>query len=317
MDKFPEAVPQNNSWGVQPGGLYDGGYGASSEIHSSVSFNSQQQFGFGMQAQGIRPTGGAPEVGAGTMPEALPGSGSSDVFTGMLATGAMQSARDTFRRGQAYVWSGIDKLSSSTMYHLFSVTPSYVRRKLLLLLTPYLKRWDYARHPEQVTGGQKYLAPRHDVNAPDLYIPCISLCTYCLLVSAVHASKGSFAPEGLYNTAWYAALTWVVELMLLKAVLYALGIAAFVPWLELLAYSGYMFFPLCAVVVAGASGSYWGYYALWGYGSLCSAVFLVRTMKRIIFHEVRHYGVDRTLHNYLLLGVAVAQFPLGLWLGHT
>lgn len=41
-----------------------------------------------------------------------------------------------------------------------------VRSKLLLLLAPFLKRWNYARHAEQITGGHKYLPPRQDVNAP-------------------------------------------------------------------------------------------------------------------------------------------------------
>lgn len=41
-----------------------------------------------------------------------------------------------------------------------------VRSKLLLLVAPFLKRWNYARHAEQITGGHKYLPPRQDVNAP-------------------------------------------------------------------------------------------------------------------------------------------------------
>ena len=33
----------------------------------------------------------------------------------------------------------------------------------------------------QITGGHKYLPPRQDVNAPDLYIPFMAVCTFCLL----------------------------------------------------------------------------------------------------------------------------------------
>ena len=32
------------------------------------------------------------------------------------------------------------------------------------------------------------------------------------------------------------------------------------------------------------------YYAAWLYCSLCMAIFLVRTLKRIIFQEARNYG---------------------------
>lgn len=34
----------------------------------------------------------------------------------------------------------------------------------------------------------------------------------------------------------------------------------------------------------------WGYYALGAYGSLCMAIFMVKTMKRVIFQETRTYG---------------------------
>lgn len=32
------------------------------------------------------------------------------------------------------------------------------------------------------------------------------------------------------------------------------------------------------------------YYALWGYGGVCMGIFMVRTMKRVIFQEARQYG---------------------------
>lgn len=49
---------------------------------------------------------------------------------------------------------------------LRSVSPTYVRSKLFMLLAPFLRRWSYARTPEQLSGGFKYLPPRQDVNAP-------------------------------------------------------------------------------------------------------------------------------------------------------
>ena len=51
------------------------------------------------------------------------------------------------------------------------------RSKLLMLLAPFLKKWSYTRALEQISGGHKYLPPRQDVNAPDLYIPlCAAWC---------------------------------------------------------------------------------------------------------------------------------------------
>ena len=50
----------------------------------------------------------------------------------------------------------------------------------------------------QITGGHKYLPPRQDVNAPDLYIPFMAACTFCLLASAAKALAGRFTPETMY-----------------------------------------------------------------------------------------------------------------------
>lgn len=33
-----------------------------------------------------------------------------------------------------------------------------------------------------------------------------------------------------------------------------------------------------------------GYHVVWAYASLAQAIFLVRTMKRVIFQEARHYS---------------------------
>ena len=50
----------------------------------------------------------------------------------------------------------------------------------------------------QITGGHKYLPPRQDVNAPDLYIPFMAVCTFCLLACVSKLVHGSFTPESMY-----------------------------------------------------------------------------------------------------------------------
>jgi hypothetical protein len=42
----------------------------------------------------------------------------------------------------------------------------------------------------------------------------------------------------------------------------------------------------------------WGYYALGAYGSLCMAIFMVKTMKRVIFQETRTYGERHMLSQW-------------------
>lgn len=69
---------------------------------------------------------------------------------------------------------------------------------------------------------------------------------------------------------------------------------AAIPFLELAAYAGYPFVPAC--VTAGVqltTGSASAYHAVWAYGSLCAAIFLVRSMKRVILQEAHTYSKCR------------------------
>lgn len=100
--------------------------------------------------------------------------------------------------------------------------------------------------------------------------------------------------------------------MLLKVTLLSLG-SAEAPLLDIAAYGGYAFAGLC---LAGFAKIMWGYsyYALMPCTCLCTGVFLVKTMKRVLFAEVRSY--DSSRHHYLLLFLALVQFPLLIWLGN-
>ncbi|KAF5794501.1 putative Yif1 family protein [Helianthus annuus] len=49
---------------------------------------------------------------------------------------------------------------------------------------------------------------------------------------------------------------------------------------------------------------------------LCMRIFLVKTMKRVPFSEVRSFDSSRHQYHYLLLFIALAQFPLFIWLGN-
>ena len=82
---------------------------------------------------------------------------------------------------------------------------------------------------------------------------------------------------------------------MLKVLLWMLGIGSTAALLELAAYAGYPFVAACIVLLAHIGLGRIGYHAVWAYGSLCMAVFLTRTMKRVIFLESTHYSelIDR------------------------
>lgn len=52
----------------------------------------------------------------------------------------------------------------------------------------------------QIAGGHKYLPPRQDVSAPDLYIPFMAACTYCVLASVAQTAGKRFKPDTMYAT---------------------------------------------------------------------------------------------------------------------
>lgn len=220
--------------------------------------------------------------------------------------------------GQQYMQKVQQRVGSFTggalTFH-FAISRQYVMSKLLMLVAPFLKRWTYTRLPEQMQGGPAYKPPRVDVNCPDLYIPFMGLWTYVLLVAAAQGVKAKFKPDNMYALVWAGLVAWVVHLLVARFILRAMNLPASVPWLELVAYTGYTFVPACASILAGQLAGKWAYYAVWLYGSLCMAIFMVRTMKRVIFQEARGYGRDLTLTNYLLLALALFQFPYAFYLG--
>lgn len=166
-----------------------------------------------------------------------------------------------------------------------------------------------------MAGGLKYKPPRHDINAPDLYLPIMALVTYILLSGFLLGMAGKFKPEAMSGLVTKATIGWIIETIMLKASLFALG-SGDAPTLDVVAYAGYAFIGVSLSLVVRLLSPY-AFHITWAYTSLCMASFLVKTMKRLLFAEVRRYDRDSTRHHYLLLLMAVAQFPLFYWLVHV
>lgn len=203
--------------------------------------------------------------------------------------------------------------SSSSTHYLFDITTDYVAHKLLMLLAPFLRRWSYSRAPEHLSGGHKFLPPRLDNAAPDLYIPIMAMWSYCILMGIYLLASNRFAPDLIYTTVSGAIGAWVVHACLLKILLWVLGIPSAAPLVELSAYAGYAFtaasISLFSHIILGRIG----YHIVWFYGSLCMAIFLVRTMKRIVLADANYHAGSKK-YTYLLLGIALFQWPFNAWL---
>ncbi|CAN1345205.1 Protein YIF1B [Linum perenne] len=224
--------------------------------------------------------------------------------------------------GEKILGSGSDYVQSNQIYNYFSdpqyyfqVNEHYVRNKLKILLLPFLHRGHWTRITEPVGGRLSYKPPVNDINAPDLYIPCMAFATYLVLAGISLGLSGKFSPEALNWQFVKGMVGWVTQVMLLKVSLLSLG-GGEAPVLDVVAYAGYTFTGMCIAMMGRIVLHYASYYLIIIWTCLCMAVFLVKTMKRTLFAEVRCFdGSSR--HHYLLLGVALTQFPLIFWLSNT
>ncbi|KND01851.1 protein transporter YIF1 [Spizellomyces punctatus DAOM BR117] len=188
--------------------------------------------------------------------------------------------------------------------YYFNVSNSYVFNKIRLLLFPFRHQsWTrLVRRSEQNGAMEGYKPPREDLNAPDLYIPVMSFVTYILLVGVrlglqSAASKSdptqvdrklskSFSPDILGMTGTTAFFIVFTEVLFLKLGFYLLNVTTEVPFLDLIAYSGYKFIGVIATLIVKIFlPANWAFYGIFAYSMGCLAFFTLRTLKYIMLPE--------------------------------
>lgn len=229
--------------------------------------------------------------------------------SGLIRGGLGAYGERIFGSSSEYVQSNISRYFSDPQYY-FQVNDHYVRNKLKIVLFPFLHRGHWTRITEPVGGRLSYKAPLYDINAPDLYIPLMAFATYVVLAGISLGIRGKFSAEALNWLFIKGLLGWFFQVTLLRMSLLSLG-SAEAPFLDIVAYAGYTFTGMCLAVLGKVAWSY-SYYFLMPWACLCTGIFLVKTMKRVQIAEVRSFDPSR--HHYLLLFIALAQFPLFAWL---
>lgn len=72
-----------------------------------------------------------------------------------------------------------------------------------MLLAPFLKRWNFVRMPEQISGGHKYLPPRQDANAPGGQGHVVIKVQFAAsMASAADAAQNDAAAMALSGLTW-------------------------------------------------------------------------------------------------------------------
>ncbi|MBN3302389.1 YIF1A protein, partial [Amia calva] len=189
-------------------------------------------------------------------------------------------------------------------------------KKLLLLLFPYTHQdWEVRYHRDSP------LTPRHDVNAPDLYIPSMAFITYILLAGMALGIQQRFSPEVLGVCA-SSALVWVVlEVLVLLLCLYLVTVHSDLSTFDLLAYSGYKYVCMILSLLSGLVFGSDGYYVALSWTSCALMFFIVRSLRMKILSSVSTESMGGHNHRnrlrmYITVATAAFQPVIIYWLTH-
>ncbi|KAJ7049456.1 YIF1-domain-containing protein [Mycena amicta] len=199
----------------------------------------------------------------------------------------MQLGQNAVAAGQDYVqrtWVGV--FPNARVKPHFNVSNSYVMRKLRILLFPWMhKHW--GRKSNRTDAGQtEWLAPREDVNSPDLYIPLMALVTYILLCALDAGLHARFHPQVLGESATRAIMVVILDFMVVQLGCYLLNVQGTSQAIDVLAYGGYKFVGVIAIVLAGFLnlGRTLGWVAS-VYFITANAFFLMRSLRSLILPD--------------------------------
>lgn len=236
-------------------------------------------------------------------PASFPG---QQLLSDPMASMAMQYGQTIAGQGKVIMEEKIEKyISISKLKYYFAVDTSYVTKKLGLLFFPFT-HMDWAVH---FNNQNEPVAPRYDVNAPDLYIPTMAFVTYILTAGYILGSQNRFSPEQLGMQA-SSALGWsLVEILVLFLALYVLNTSSTIKVFDLIAFCSYKYVCMVAALLACICFKTLGYYAILGYTSLSLSFFLIRTLRVLILPKTTsdHYSSSGRNCSYLLLAICFAQ----------
>ncbi|KAG7154988.1 protein YIF1B-A-like isoform X2 [Homarus americanus] len=277
---------------------------------------SGQNYDYGNQGYGGMnygyPPPGQPNQGAsggyGAYPGAIPG---PQIFQDpLVANMAMQYGQSLASQGREYVDKKLEKyVSMSQVKYYFAVDTPYVMKKLRLLFFPFTHS-DWSVRYEQDEPVQ----PRHEINAPDLYIPLMAVVTYILVAGLCLGLQERFSPDVLGMQASSALVWLVLEIFVIFATLYVTAIQTHIKSLDLLAFSSYKYVGMIVALLAGLVMQSLGYYCVLAYSSFSLVVFMFRTLRWQVQGgaAMEAYSAGNKRRLYLLLFMSGLQ-PLMMW----
>mmetsp|Transcript_6483 Transcript_6483/g.6965 ORF Transcript_6483/g.6965 Transcript_6483/m.6965 type:complete len:349 (+) Transcript_6483:65-1111(+) len=210
---------------------------------------------------------------------------------------------------------GMDYIMRSLRSY-FAVDNRYVKRKIVIILFPFRnKHWSR----NQVEGSEmvNYALPHSDENAPDLYLPVMSLVTYCLLSAFLYGTAGQFNPEVIADVITKCFITQVAEVLIIRGCLYTMQTA--IPFLDLFSYTGYKYLGLTISILCGIifKRLEWGrssFYIAFLWTASAAAWFMLKTMANNIPTETASAGPKRDV---VVLAFAASQIATMWFVSQT
>ncbi|XP_056622808.1 protein YIF1B [Triplophysa dalaica] len=201
----------------------------------------------------------------------------------------------------------------SKLKYYFAVDTVYVGKKLGLLVFPYMhENWEVSYQQDTP------VAPRFDINAPDLYIPVMGFITYVLVAGLALGTQNRFSPEMLGIQASSALVWLIIEVLAVLLSLYLVTVNTDLTTIDLVAFSGYKYVGMMIGVVAGLLFGRTGYYLTLLWCCVSIFVFMIRTLRLKILSEAAAEGrlvrgAKNQLRMYLTMSIAAAQPIFMYW----
>ncbi|XP_026136840.1 protein YIF1A-like [Carassius auratus] len=234
--------------------------------------------------------------------------GVGNLFADPMASAAMMYGSSLANQGKDIVNKEINRfMSVNKLKYFFAVDTKYVVKKLLLLMFPYTHQdWEVRYHRDTP------LIPRHDVNAPDLYIPSMAFITYILLAGMALGIQKRFSPEVLGLCASTALVWIIIEVLVMLLSLYLLTVHTDLSTFDLVAYSGYKYVGMIFTVLCGLFFGSDGYFVALAWSSCALMFFIVRSLKMKILSSFSAdsmvAGSSAKPHFRLYITLALAAF---------
>jgi hypothetical protein len=162
-----------------------------------------------------------------------------------------------------------------------------------------------------------YDLPIADDNAPDLYIPCMSLITYVLLSALCYGNAGQFNPEVIPDVSTKCLLTQVLEVLAIRFGFYMMQTS--VPFLDLWSYTGYKYLGLCITLLVGLMGRVFSlgttaYYGCFVWTASAASYSMLKIMSHTVPLQTAATGPKREI---MVLAFALSQFATMWFVSQT